>query len=216
MAGILSQYIYIADAIAKLFHPHVEVIIHDIDNHAIFYIANNNSGRKVGDLSNLKVDAQYFSSGEDVIGPYEKSGAKGQHVRSITSVLKDDGGNPKGLMCINLDFSVLESSLSMINEFFHPADMEPNPEILFRNEWWETILLAIRSYLKAGELTLETLDSHGRKELLDHLDEKGLFYARKSAERVAVHLGVSRATIYKDLGEIRKKKKRTSQIISKL
>ena len=119
-------------------------------------------------------------------------------------------------MCINLDFSVLESSLSMINEFFHPDGMEPNPEILFRNEWWEMILLAIRSYLKAGELTLETLDVHGRKELLDHLDEKGLFYARKSAERVAVHLGVSRATIYKDLGEIRKKKKRMPQIISKL
>ena len=207
MGSMLSQYISIADALAKLFHPHAEVVIHDIKNDIIFHIANPYSGRKVGDPSNLKADTQDFNLDEDVIGPYEKFGVKGQPIRSITSVLKDDKENPKGLMCINLDFSTLQSSLSVVKEFFNPADVESRPEILFRNEWLEVILLTIRSYLKKQELTRGNLNAKARKDLLAHIDEKGLFYARKSAEQVAVHLGISRATIYKDLKEIRKKKK---------
>jgi D-arginine utilization repressor len=209
MANNLSQYISIADALSKLFHPHAEIVIHDIEDDTIFYIANPYSGREKGDPSNLKVGAQDFNLDEDVIGPYEKFGAKGQSIRSITSVLKDDKGNPVGLICINLDFSILEASLSVVKEFFHPIDVEPRPQILFRNEWLELTLLAIRSYLKEQEQTVKSLDVQGRKALLAHLDKKGLFYARKSVEQVAVHLGISRATIYKDLNVIRKKKKTT-------
>jgi predicted transcriptional regulator YheO len=216
VAGNLSKYIPIANGLAKLFHPHAEVVIHDIEDDAIFYIANPDSGREKGDPSNLKIDAQDFNLDEDVIGPYEKFGAKGQRIRSITSVLKDDEGNLKGLMCINLDFSILESSLAVLKEFFHPIDVEHRPEILFRNEWWEQILVAIRSYVKEQGKTLESLDVQERKTLLALLDEKGLFYAKKSVEQVAVHLGISRATAYKDLNGIRKKKKKTSDILAGL
>ncbi|WP_299980197.1 PAS domain-containing protein [Desulfobacula sp.] len=208
----LSQYISIADALAELFRPHAEIVIHDIEDDTIFYIANPYSGRQLGDSSNLKIGAQNFDLEEDVIGPYEKVGTKGQSVRSITSVLKDDKGNPRGLMCINLDFSILESSLSVVRRFFNPMNEEPRPEILFRNEWLEVTLSAIRSYLKEQGQTKENLDVQGRKALLLHLDKKGLFYARKSAEQVAAYLGISRATIYKGLSEIRKKKK-TSDIL---
>ena len=216
MESKLSRYISIADALAKLFHPHAEVVIHDIEDDAIFYIANSYSGREKGDSSNLKINAQDFNLDEDVIGPYEKFGSKGQRIRSITSVLKDNKGNPSGLMCINLDFSILESSLSVVKDFFHPPKLESRPEILFRNEWLEVIQLAIRSYLKKQAQTIESLNAKGRKALLAHLDEKGLFYARKSAEQVAVHLGISRATIYKDLSEIKKKKKKTADILAGL
>ena len=216
MAKKLSRYIPVADAVAALFHPHAEVIIHDIGDDAIFYIANPYSGRKVGDSSNLKVNEQDFNIDERVIGPYEKTGAKGQRIRSITAVLRGDKGTPNGIMCINLDFSILESATSVLERFLHPPDVDPRPEILFRNEWRELILLEIRSYLKKREQTLENLDVKGRKALLECLDEKGLFYARKSVEQVAVHLGMSRATIYKDLNEIRNKKKKTSDFVAGL
>ncbi len=215
MATKLSRYISIADAIATLLRPHAEVVIHDIGGDAIFYITNPYSGREVGDPSNLKVNAQSFNLDEDVIGPYEKTGTNGQRIRSITAVLRDDRGNPSGIICINLDFSILESAMSTLEGFLHPPDVAPRPEILFRNEWRELILLEIRSYLKEQKQTLENLDVQGRKALLERLDEKGLFYARKSVEQVAVHLGMSRATIYKDLNEIRKKKK-TSDIVAGL
>jgi len=170
----------------------------------------------VGDPSNLKADAQDFNLNENVIGPYEKTGAKGQRIRSITAVLRDDKGNPIGIICINLDFSMLESAVSVLDRFLCPPNVDPRPEILFRNEWRELILLEIRSYLKKQEQTLENMDVKERKALLERLDEKGLFYARKSVEQVAIHLGMSRATIYKDLNKIRQKKKKTSDIVTGL
>ncbi|NOQ18860.1 MAG: hypothetical protein GQ571_02700, partial [Desulfobacterales bacterium] len=100
MAKKLSRYISIADAIATLLHPHAEVVIHDIGGDAIFYITNPYSGREVGDPSNLKVNAHDFNLDEDVIGPYEKTGTNGQRIRSITAVLRDDRGNPSGIICI--------------------------------------------------------------------------------------------------------------------
>lgn len=212
MTKTLSRYVSVADALGKLFHPHAEIVIHDIEDDTIFYIVNPYSGREVGDSSNLKASAQEFNLEEDVIGPYEKFDPKGQRIRSITSVLRDNEGKPNGLMCINLDFSILESSLSVLKEFFNPTNVEPRPESLFRNEWRELILLAIRSYLKEQGKTLGGLDVQGRKTLLAHLDGKGLFYAKKSVEQVAVYLGISRATIYKDLNEIRNKKRKTSDI----
>jgi predicted transcriptional regulator YheO len=48
------------------------------------------------------------------------------------------------------------------------------------------------------------LDIKGRIALLKRLDEKGLFYARKSVQQVAHTLSISRATVYKNLKEIRK------------
>jgi D-arginine utilization repressor len=97
-----------------------------------------------------------------------------------------------------------------------PPNVEARPEILFRDEWRELIVLEIRAYLREKEQTLENLSVYERKALLEHLDEKGLFYARKSVEQVAVNLGKSRATIYKDLKEIRRRAKKNSNVVFEL
>jgi len=174
MANTLSLFIPVADAIVALFHPHAEVVIHDIMDDAVFYIANAFSGREVGDPSNLKVEATEFDLDMDVIGPYEKPGANGQRIRSITSVLRDEGGNARGILCVNLDFSALESAMSVIQGFLRPPHVEARPEILFRDEWRELLFGEVRSYLKKKEQALGNLDGQGRKALLGRLDEKGL------------------------------------------
>ncbi|MEN8246713.1 MAG: PAS domain-containing protein [Thermodesulfobacteriota bacterium] len=213
MGNKLARFIPIADAITAILRPHAEVVIHDVKEDAIFYITNPFSGREVGDPSNLKINTNDFNLNKDVIGPYEKTGANGQHIRSITAVLRDSTGNTIGILCINLDFLVLSSALSVLERFILPQDIEARPEMLFRNEWKELILLEIRSFSKDSGQSIENLNAQGRKLLLERLDEKGLFYARKSVEQVAVHLGMSRATIYKDLQKIRKGKKTTSDIV---
>ena len=43
-----------------------------------------------------------------------------------------------------------------------------------------------------------------KRFLIKRIEDKGLLYARKSAEQLATLLGVSRATIYNDLKQIRK------------
>ena len=112
----LFQYIPIVEAIAKIYEPYAEVVIHDIEEDCIVYIVNPYSGRKVGDsslLGLLEIDLEGIHKENDIIGPYENSGNKGQRLRSISAALKDSRGKTIGLLCINLDFSVMEASLDV-------------------------------------------------------------------------------------------------------
>ena len=204
MTHPLTRYISIADAVAKLFHPNVEVIIHEIATDAVFYIANPVSGRKPGDISLLGMDSDALGARELIIGPYEKAGEKGQRLRSITTTLQDDSGIAIGLMCLNLDYSGYEPALDLLERLIRPPQTEKHPEFLFQSDWRDQIKLEVRAFTVANNLTLENLSPDSRKQLVAHIDAKGLFYAKKSIEQFAGHIGVSRATAYKDLSAIRK------------
>ena len=206
----LLRYKAIADAIAKLFYPSVEIVIHEIKNDAVYYIANPISGRKVGDVSLLGMESQDLDGKDTIIGPYEKAGEKGQRLRSITSVLRNDNTVAIGLLCINLDYSAYEPALDLLENLIRPPQTEKHPEFLFQNDWRDQIKSEVRNYILTNRLQLENLLPENRKKLIAHLDQKGLFYAKKSIEQLAALLGVSRATAYKDLSIIRNKKKTVS------
>jgi len=210
MENSLSKYKPIADAVAMLLHPYAEVVIHDIIKDVIVHIANPYSKRKVGDSSFLGLagDQPDFGLEDNVLGPYEKAGENGQRIRSITAVLRNDEALPVGILCINLDFSNLEtafeSALETLKGLIRPAQVEARPEIIFREEWRELIKVEIRAFRLEKGLTQESMNAKERRELMRKLDQKRLFYARKSVEQVASYLMISRATAYKDLNEIRK------------
>ena len=54
----LDNFRAIADAIATLFFPHAEVVLHDLRTQKVDYIANNLSKREIGDDSSLEDTAQ--------------------------------------------------------------------------------------------------------------------------------------------------------------
>ncbi|MCG8634532.1 MAG: PAS domain-containing protein [Desulfobacterales bacterium] len=200
----LSRFTPIADAVARLFHPSAEVVIHELSSDKVYYIANPFSGRRPGDISLLKLKAEELENEGDIIGPYEKAGEKGQLIRAVTSVLRDDNGKALGLMCINLDYSGFEPALDLLESLIRPRQTRSHPEILFRNDWRDQIKLEIRTFLEAQSLSLDNLNAGNRRSLMACLDEKGLFYAKKSIEQVAAILNVSRATAYNDLQTVRK------------
>lgn len=208
MISTLNQFTGIADAVALLFHPHAEVAIHDLGTDTVFYIANPVSGRKPGDDSHLDLGDQDFEESEQVIGPYESAGKTGQRVRSVTAVLRNERGRAMGLMCINLDYSVYEPALKLLEKLIRPARAEQPPELLFQNDWRDQIKLEIRSFFEARNISLEKLTPDLRKELIAVLDGKTLFYAKKSIEQIAGILKISRATAYNDLNAVRKKYKK--------
>lgn len=194
----------VADAVALLFHPTVEVVIHEIETDRVFHIANPVSGRKPGDISLLELESQDLDNNEMVIGPYENAGKKGQRVRSVTAVLNDENNRAVGLMCINLDYSVYEPALDLLENLIRPPKAQQHPEILFQNDWRDQIKIEIRSFLEANGISLEKMPPATRKEMMAMLDEKGLFFAKKSIEQIAAFLGISRATAYNDLSAARK------------
>ena len=152
----------------------------------------------------MKLSAEDLEREADIIGPYEKAGGKGQTIRSVTAVLRNDSGRAQGLMCINLDYSGYEPALELLEALIRPRQHQPHPEILFRNDWRDQIKLEIRDFLNENQLSLTSLNLSSRRQLMFRLDEKGLFYAKKSIEQVAAILCVSRATSYNDLQAIRK------------
>jgi predicted transcriptional regulator YheO len=218
MKDTLSKYIPVADAIAMLLQPYAEVVIHDVIKDVIVHIANPFSKRRVGDSSYLGLGGDQFDFGfeTNVLGPYEKEGEDGQRIRSITAVLRDDEAQPIGILCINLDFSpvetAFESAFEVLNQLIRPGQVEARPEIIFREEWRELIKLEIRAFRLEKGLTQDSMNAQDRRDLMRRLDEKRLFYARKSVEQVASYLMISRATAYKDLNEIRKENGHLFQI----
>ena len=178
MESTLSKYKPIADAIAMLLHPYAEVVIHDITKDIIVYIANPYSKRKVGDSSYLGLvgGESDFGLEKNVLGPYEKAGEDGQRVRSITAVLRNDEAQPIGILCINLDFSPLEtafeSAFEVLNGLIRPAGIEARPEIIFHEEWRELIKLEIRAFRLEKGLTQDSMNAGERRELLRRLDKR--------------------------------------------
>lgn len=200
----LSQFISTAEAIALLFGGDVEVVIHDLQQDCIFHIANNLSGRKIGEDSLLRLSADDDLEA-DVIGPYEKAGPGGYPLRSITSVLRSETGKAIGLLCINADHSRHLAALETLQQLVAPEHTTRRPEVLFRHDWQQQIKDEIAKFLRQQGIGKD-LDRSQRRELLASLDSKGLFYAKRSMEQLTSILKVSRATLYKDLSAIRKNK----------
>ena len=194
----------IADAMALLLNPHAEVVIHDLKSEKIAYIANPTSGRTKGEPSLIEPHLSVSLKNEDVIGPYEKAGDRGQRISAITSVVRDEKGKAIFLICINLDYTPLESALDALESFIRPQIAVTRPDALFLRDWREAIKFESRAFMLQTGCSLEKLNADHRLELVSRLYSRGLFSAKKSAEQVAGMLGVSRATIYNDLAKLNK------------
>ncbi len=98
----LERYARICDAVALLFQPYAEVVLHDVASETVVYIAGTFSKRVLGEPSLL--DQVSFGPGETTIGPYEKINWDGRRIKSVSVVLTADEG-PVGVLCINVDVS---------------------------------------------------------------------------------------------------------------
>ncbi len=198
----IENYKAIADSIALLLFPHAEVIVHEVESQTVVHIANNFSKRQLGDDSALDQELGDFRSSAS-IGPYEKVNWDGQKIRSITSVLYDQHGEAEYLLCINLNFSVLEQAREALDAFFQVSRLIPQPDSLFKDDWQERINTFLHSWLKERNLSLRTLKMKDKRTLVEALHAEGAFEGRSGADYVANVLSMGRATVYKYLKELR-------------
>lgn len=197
----LSRCEPIAEAIARLFHPYVEVVLHDILENRIAAIFNSFSRRKTGDAS-LIDDVQGLAEGAEVHGPFEKRGADGRQIRYVSSVLRDDQGEAVGLMCVNFDVSCLASIQTAIQTFLGATTDSGELDRLFDDDWQTRIGTYVSNFLQERNESLDSLGPSEREELVITLNSVGAFRAKKAASHVASVLGVSRATVYKYLSRV--------------
>ena len=198
----LDNYRTIADAIATLFFPHAEVVLHDLRTQKVDYIANNISKRVIGDDAALE-DMLSGDVDERTIGPYEKLNWDGQKIRSVSSVLRDAAGTPIAVLCINLNISLFETAKQALDLFLFSSKLVPQPDALFRDDWQERINTFLHSWLRQRQLGLNLLTRDHKRELVEALHAEGAFKGKSAANYVANVLNMGRATVYKHLKEIK-------------
>ncbi|CAE6857175.1 Transcriptional regulator DauR [Paraburkholderia nemoris] len=198
---MLDRYSRVADGVALLFFPFVEIVIHDLHNQTIAYIANNLSKREVGDESALE-DFDH-TVGEGPIGPYEKVNWDGRRMRCVSTVLFDDAGTAVGVMCVNYNIAVFEDMKHVIDRVVSGAGLVKQPEELFKDDWQERINTFLHAWLQNRQLALNSLSRDHRRELVEALWEEGAFKGKSAANYVANVLGMGRATVYQHIRDLR-------------
>ncbi len=194
----LDNFRAIADAIATLFYPHAEVVVHDLRTQKVDYIANNLSKRQIGDDAALE-DMLTGDSSERNIGPYEKLNWDGQKIRSLSSVMRDSHGQAMAVLCINLNISLFESAKAALDLFLSPSRLIAQPDSLFRDDWQERINTFLHAWLRERQLSLNLLTRDHKRELVLALHAEGAFKGKSASHYVANVLNMGRATVYKHL-----------------
>jgi predicted transcriptional regulator YheO len=196
----LEPHLPVCEAIVALLQPFAEVAVHDIRRDRLVAIWNPISERTVGEPSLLDELPEYPEDAR-VIGPYPKVLADGRAVTSVSVVLHNAKGTPRGLLCINFDRSPLDGMVDLLGRFAAPVEDRP-PE-LFDRDWREQILLAVDEECRSRHLRRDRLTREQRLALVRVLDERGLFATRNAAQHAGRALGVSRTTVYALLKEAR-------------
>jgi D-arginine utilization repressor len=198
----LERYIPICDAVAQLFWPHAEAVLHDLATGKIFYIANPYSKRRVGDTS-LNDPGYGYDRNQAVIGPYGKTNWDGHRLKSVTTVLKDGRNQSFGLLCINHD---IEAFAGIVDQFKNLIEIPPSTLAapLLTEDWREAVNRTIQEFLSWRKMTMAGLTLSDTQDLIKTLDERGIFEIRNAVPYVADILRVTRATIYNRLSAARK------------
>jgi D-arginine utilization repressor len=208
-AGIFRPYFAIGEAIAALFHPLVEVVLHDLRSGRIVRIWNCRTDRQAGDLSHLHRPQDQFSQTQAILGPYEKALPFQGRTKSITAGLRDVDNELIGFLCINLDVTLIDQATTMLTSF--AAAQMKRPEPIYRNDLQLHISYLVRDYSIEVNKPIDHLDKEQRVELVAAVDRAGLFQARKSVELLAKAMHISRASVYNLLAEAKRSAKTKSK-----
>lgn len=190
------------EGMVKLLHPYAEGAIHDLKEGKIIALYNNISKRSIGDASvvtELGIDIKDFP---DVFDPYYKTNWDGRRLKCTSITIRDEQGEPIGLVCINFDTTVFEDMNAQLGSFLTLQNMGSlNPVEQFAVDWKQQVNEFVNAYTITNNVALTALTRDEKADLVKQLYSHGLFNYREAANYIAKILGVSRTTIYNYLKE---------------
>jgi predicted transcriptional regulator YheO len=192
----IQAYQPMIEAIIKLFHPFVEIAVHDLKSERLVLLYHNLSKRKVGDktpLVELNIQTRQFP---DFFDPYYKVNWDGRPLKCTSVTIRDEHGKAIGLICINFDVSLFQHFQMQLGKWLAVAEGAENPIEMFSENWQKQLTELIENYLDTNQLVLDLLNRKQKKELVQYLYRKGGFHFKKAAPFVAQLLKISRASIY--------------------
>jgi predicted transcriptional regulator YheO len=189
----LAAYTHVCDAIALLFQPYAEVVLHDLATETVVYLTNTFSKRELGEPSLIhEID---FKPTDRIIGPYEKVNWDGRRIKSVSAVIRADE-KAIGILCINVDVSHFHAVISTLEALVSVPQAQEKPASLFKDDWHERVNEYIQSWTRERGLSVAELDRREKQQLITDLAGDGAFGGRNMASYISRVLGVGRATVY--------------------
>ena len=198
----------IARCIAEQFGQNCEVVLHDLTkpyDQTIVAIFNGHvTGRVIGGsgtnagLEILRGTAQ----AEDQYG-YINYTKDGRILRTSSKYFRNRKGGIEGSLCINFDitgFMMGQEAMKLLTS----QESGKNAQEVFTSNVDELLELMMQEAVAGTGKQLSMLTKEDKVAVVRYLDEKGAFLIKKSAERVADFLGISRFTVYNYLNESQK------------
>lgn len=199
-----------------------EVVLHILSDEGYYIgeIVNNHvSGRNEGaPLTNLALEkirsGHYYE--HDYILNYKVSVKGNKIINGSTFYIKDEDSNLLGLLCINADYSKYKT---IAQEVLHLMNVDAEALVNLEDEEEESnenyievlsndIEEVISSIIDPSLLNDQiTLSKEARIEIVEQLEQKGVFQLKGAIGKVAQLLNISEPTVYRYLNEVNQKNK---------
>lgn len=209
----LKQYFPIADLIAKTFGKNCEVVIHDLTHpqNSIVYIVNSHvTGKETGQAFNVLIKQVLLSKSfeKDVTANYKTITTDGRQIKSSTAFIRNSREDVIGAICINYDIEKMKDMKNFLDEF-----MKVNEEIVEEEAEMEVIENVIEIADGIIDKIVSSVNTHQLKkedkiELIEFMEQKGIFLIKGAVDKVAEKLNISKVTVYSYLDKIKKSNKK--------
>lgn len=200
-ALLLSAGENLVKALAAMFAPTCEVVLHDLTrpHNSIVAIENPLSGRAVGDsTTELGILRVADAETPDILQNYPNRFPDGRPAKSTSVGLRDSTGRCVVAICINMDISLLSSTNRVLEQLIQTGLDAPTPETLRARSLGE-VREALESFAAKQGAQPRALAPDQRREAILMLADTGLLQLRGGPSAAAETLGISRATLYNTL-----------------
>ncbi|MHA2941535.1 helix-turn-helix transcriptional regulator [Ralstonia mannitolilytica] len=194
----------IVEALGKTLAPLVEVVLHDLTDpdHSVVAIANNLSGRRVGDAATEMGLARMANPGfPEVIENYANRFPDGRPAKSTSIGLKNSRGEYVAAICLNMDVSMLGAVTAGLTQLVRIDVAAPPVAESLAPRRVEEVRAALERFAVARNTTPMAMTLDQRREAMRELAASGLLNLRRALSEVAQTLGVARSTVYTYLPE---------------
>lgn len=210
----LRSYLPLVDFLAAALGSNTEVVLHDLSDPGASVIAIRNghiSGRKPGspatDLSLELLERGAYRDTPFLAG-YEGRSVSGHRLNSSTFFIRDEAGEPVGLLCLNSDYHHLLGAYEEMGALIASMGLQPDAALkeTLHQDMADLVRAGLVRLFPSGPDSAKDLSQREKRELVQALSQQGIFKVKGSVHLVAEHLGVSVPTIYRCLQKSKKEK----------
>lgn len=210
--AVLQTIMQLLPGLSQMLGPHQEVILHDLrqPDRSIIGICGSVTGRTIGSpITNyvLQTLKTFGNSAPDRIN-YRTETQDHKILRSSTLFIRDDQGVIIGCLCFNCNVTpyidVMErlQVLSSFNEPMLPAESSTVEEH-FATDVSDMMKEAVKKALDKWKIPDSQMHKAEKMQIVQELEESGIFNIKGTVEYVASCLHVSIPTVYNYLKTIK-------------